>query len=189
MEEIFKDISWYEWKYQASNLGRIKSLLRKNSLWKTVNERILNIFLDNKWYLYTQLCKEWIKTKHKIHKLVIESFVWKRPEWMQINHIDWNKQNNSIENLEFCTWSENNLHKFRVLWYKSKWWSKLLWYKNPKSKKINQYNLDWNLIKEWWSIVDASRILWYCESSIICVLKWRQKTTWWYIWKYKKEVE
>jgi len=173
--EIFKDIPWYEWLYQVSNIGRIKSL----KFWK---ERILKLSIDGWWYMFTRIYKNKKYKTVKSHRLVCIAFLWYK-EWLKINHKDWNKKNNILENLEWCTHSENNLHKFRVLWYKSNFkWKKLLF--KHYSRKINQYNKQWEFILLWESIIYIEQNLWINSWSICKCCKWKLKTAWWYIWKY-----
>jgi len=180
--EIWKDIPWYEWKYQASTLGVIKSLLKRQ--WKKWS-RILKINQNNRWYSYVDLYIDWKKKKLLVHRLVLISFKWENNE-LQVNHIDWDKTNNRLENLEWCTKSENELHKYKILGYVSpmKW---RLWKDNPlywKWKSIAQYTKDWELIKEWNCIADINRVKWYNSSSISNNALWRSKTSYWFKWKF-----
>ncbi len=182
--EIWKDIIWYEWLYQVSNFGRIKTLARKKWFvyWK---ERIKNIQHHTNWYAFTTLSKNWINKWHRIHRLVAQAFISNPENKPCINHIDWNKDNNTIENLEWCTYSENWFHKYRVL--KCKPNRALLWRKwvlNHFSVKVNQYTLDWVFIKTRDSIADVRRFYWkpYLDISKVC--SWKAKKTWWFIWKY-----
>ena len=113
-QEIWKDIPWYEWLYQVSNLWRIKSLPRyiKNQYWNKALILKQSIIM---WYNCVNLYKDKKHKNWKVHRLVISSFIWLL-EWYEINHKDWNKQNNNLENLEQITKSENHIHKFRILW-------------------------------------------------------------------------
>ena len=104
MEEIFKNIDEYEGHYQVSNMGNIKSL-------KFNKEKILAPAKTKSGYLYINLCKNNITKKIKIHRLVLLTFNLKNKfDYKQINHIDGNKLNNSLDNLEWCTQSENMKH-------------------------------------------------------------------------------
>jgi hypothetical protein len=111
MAEIWKDIEGYEGKYQVSNLGRVKSLQRKvwnRYTWHDLPERILK---PKKGYCYAvvTLCNGNGKTKnHYVHRLVAYAFLYNVKE--QVNHIDGNKLNNHLDNLEWVSQSENMKH-------------------------------------------------------------------------------
>lgn len=104
MEEIWKDIPGYEGKYQASSLGRIKSLSRRVNTWngyKTIPECILRP--SGARYEAVRLAG---KTK-LVHRLVAMTFLKPQPNKPYVNHKDENTKNNSCSNLEWCTPREN----------------------------------------------------------------------------------
>lgn len=113
MREIWKDIPDYEGLYQVSNLGRVKSLERYvkhlSGSMKLLKERILVIIKNGGYYRVT-LSKNNIKKAKTIHRLIGESFIPNPNNLPFINHIDGNKLNNSVENLEWCTSQENCIH-------------------------------------------------------------------------------
>ena len=105
MEEIWKDIVGYEGLYVVSNLGRVKSIRYKNS-------RILKPHLNERGYLVVGLSKNGKAKIYKVHRLVMISFVGYLEGKDQVNHIDGNKTNNRLDNLEWCTQSENLRHAY-----------------------------------------------------------------------------
>lgn len=114
MKEIWKDIKGYEGLYQASNLGRIKSLprkiIRKNGIIQRNPEKILkpqSLFSYKGVYLYDE---ESNRKSKMIHRLVAETFMPDYTEDLQVNHIDGDKFNNKLCNLEWVTPSENIRH-------------------------------------------------------------------------------
>ena len=111
MIERWKDIKGYEGKYQVSNLGNVKSLLDK-SLKK--REKILKPSLTHKGYLRVYLSKESKKSTRLIHRLVAEAFIPNLENKETVNHIDGNKTNNRIDNLEWLSNIENQRHAWKM---------------------------------------------------------------------------
>ena len=103
MEEIWKDIKGFEDKYQVSNLGRIKSLERKNSRGNQIREKILKLIYDKDGYLLVNLYKNSKKKTYKVHRLVALAHIPNPNNYPQVNHKDENPSNNHISNLEWCT--------------------------------------------------------------------------------------
>lgn len=109
-EEEWKEINNYEGLYAVSNYGRLKRI------GLTVNGTKLRILKGtlSAGYNSIHLYKEG-KYKHKyVHSLVMEHFVGKRPEGLVVNHIDGNKLNNHVSNLEYVTEGYNNAHAFAI---------------------------------------------------------------------------
>lgn len=108
--EIFKDIPWYEWLYQVSNLWQIKSLWNDRKR----KEKILKIQYK-KWYWQIQLFTYWWKQKWLVHRLVMLAFVWHSE--LEVNHINHNPSDNRLENLEYVSKLENlkKRRPFRVI--------------------------------------------------------------------------
>lgn len=188
MEER-KDIPWYEWLYQVSNMGRIKSLPRKFSLQQTVkwNTFTRNIctkekIKDNKptkfWYIRPLLVDSngWYK-RIFLHRLVYYSFNgWNFIDFdyhkkCLICHRDDNKTNNRLDNLFIWTYIDNNrdcLNKWRA----------------NRCKWINKYNAVLNedkvrtiikLHSEWMSDTQISKISWIHQFTIRSVTHWKTR--------------
>lgn len=112
MIEIWHDIPGYEGEYQASNIGRIKSvsrLIRRGADTYTSKEVILKQQTDRNGYRFVILHKRLCL----VHRLIGMAFLPNPKE--TINHINGNKSDNRIENLEWATRSENTRHAYDVL--------------------------------------------------------------------------
>ena len=116
MEE-WKPIVGYEGTYDVSNLGRIKRVgLPRDTRHSggTKIGRILTLQAGKYGYLRVILWKDGGYRLFLAHRLVAIAFLGKIPENHEVNHLDGNKQNNSILNLEYVTRSENNKHAYRT---------------------------------------------------------------------------
>lgn len=123
-QEILKDVVGYEGLYQVSNWGRIKSLARtvykdyRNSKTAVIKgiakcnkpDIIMSLFKNDHGYYSVMLTKNHKKKNHKVHQLVAKAFIPNPENKEMINHIDCNRLNNRVENLEWCTNRENQLH-------------------------------------------------------------------------------
>jgi hypothetical protein len=116
MKETFKDIPNYVGIYQVSNLGKVKSLSRKvwnGRAWYVTNERILKNNLKSTGYFKVILCKDGEKKNRSTHQLVAEAFLNHTPCGFKlvVNHINFNKLDNRVVNLEIVTHRENTNKK------------------------------------------------------------------------------
>jgi hypothetical protein len=111
MEEVWRDIVGYERLYQVSNWGRVKSLPRNGTI---KEERILKPRVTKNGYLYVHFRNGNISKYVKIHRLVAEAFIPNPENKPQVNHINGNKLDNRVDNLEWNTASENTMHAFKL---------------------------------------------------------------------------
>lgn len=115
MIEIWKDIEGYEGLYQVSNLGRVKTLkkewLAHHTAILTHEEKIIKPYPSHNGYLRVALSKDNKYHKFPVHRLVANAFIGKQPTPQHtINHKDFDRQNNRVDNLEWLTQKENALY-------------------------------------------------------------------------------
>ena len=108
--EVWKDVVGYEGSYQVSNKGNVRSVERRNSRGYRLAGRILKPGHDNDGYLHVVLCKNGKRKTTTVHRLVAEAFIPNPESLPQVNHIDEVKDNNNVENLEWCDSKYNNNH-------------------------------------------------------------------------------
>lgn len=113
-KEIWKDVPGYEGMYQASNLGRVRgvdrwliSKIKGKNVKSFRRGRILTPIANSDGYLRTKLSKDGKSNTIGIHRIVAITFVPNPENLPEINHKDCNRENNSVENLEWCTHTYN----------------------------------------------------------------------------------
>lgn len=123
LNEEWRDVSGYEGMYQVSNLGRLKSLERyvrhsANNI-SLKKEHIFNVGISNK-SLIAILSKEGTSKGYLIYRLVAKAFIPNPENKPEVNHIDGNRMNNKVTNLEWATRSENEKHAYDTGLYVSR---------------------------------------------------------------------
>jgi hypothetical protein len=118
MKEVWKNIKEFD-GYQISSMGNVKSLSRiilKNGKYPSLTkEKILKPKISNVGYQEVNLSKNGKTYMRSIHQLIAVEFLNHTPCGLKlvINHIDYNKLNNNIFNLEIVTNRENSYHKHK----------------------------------------------------------------------------
>ncbi len=115
MNELWLDIPGYENFYQVSDLGKVRSLDRFDDEGKRCNGKLMSASDNGTGYLQITLSKHGICKKYTVHRLVMLAFVGQRPDGCNINHVDGNKHNNRLSNLEYLSCGENSRHAVVVL--------------------------------------------------------------------------
>lgn len=108
--EIWKDIPDFENYYQVSNFGRVRGLARKDNLGRRINSRLLKTHRDKDGYSVVTLTKDKRVKSVKVHRLVAVAFIPNELSLPEVNHVDGNKSNNRVDNLEWCTHKSNHEH-------------------------------------------------------------------------------
>ena len=165
-DEVWKDIEGYEGLYQVSNLGRVKSI-------RYGKERILKPLRYNCGYFVVNLWKNGERNQYLVHRLVCQSFIPNPNNLPQVNHKDENKENNSVENLEWCTAKYN--YNFGTINQRRA---------EKLSKPVLQYTKSGEFVREWKSTHDVQRNLGYAGSSISRCCRGKLKSAYGFVWKY-----
>lgn len=143
MIEMWKDVQGFEGLYEVSNLGNVR---KKGSQKNKVIE------VNKRGYARVQLWKANKGKKYSVHRLVAMAFIPNTHNKPQVNHIDENKQNNKVTNLEWVTQTENHNHgtiRERI--------SKSLTNNPKKSKAVAAYDDSGNMIFSFPSVYEAER--------------------------------
>lgn len=181
--EKWKDIKNYEGLYQVSNLGNIRSLdhIRKNGENKVClsKGKILKPGILNTGYSFVVLSKNGKTKGYKVHRLVAETFLKNEKNYKCVNHKDENKQNNNVENLEWCSYLYNNNYGTKKERLKTS-------QQKRAGKKVNQYDLNNNFIKEWNCFMDIERHLKKkgANAVINACCRGKLKTAYGFRWEY-----
>ena len=173
MEEFWKDIEDYEGVYQVSSFGRVKRI-------KT--DRILTSHKNSGGYLRVDLSKNSVVYAKSIHRLVAQAFIPNPENKSQVNHIDEDKTNNKVSNLEWMTAKENSNHGTR-----NERVGKAI--SKSNSVPIIATNLKTGESTDFNSGKECARKLSLHQASISRALRGRLNQTGGYTFKYKEEIK
>ena len=114
MTEIWKPIEGFDGWYEVSNLGNVRSW-RGHRGSRRIEPRLRKLVPDKDGYLTLMLPQGNVKRSLKVHAVVAATFIGKRPEGFDINHLNGNKEDNRVENLEYVSRTNNMRHARDVL--------------------------------------------------------------------------
>ena len=148
LKEIWHNVKGYEGLYLISTYGRVLSAPRNGTKleWHILAPHFVG------GYVQYELSKSNKTKAYKAHRLVAEAFLPNPERKREVNHIDGDKHNNKLENLEWSTSSENQLHASYIL--------------GKGLKAVKQLSKDGELVKVWRSIKEASLSLGIDKSDI-----------------------
>lgn len=161
--EVWKDIKGYENLYQVSNMGRVRNV--KRNCIKALQSNFVND------YLFVSLGRK--SRKNYVHRLVYETFVGYKNSKSLTNHINGNKRDNRIENLEECDYSYN----LKYAWCNGE----------RRLKPVSAYNLNGVFIKTYNTAKQASEELKVSRAGICNCCKGKRKNVKGFIFKYTNE--
>lgn len=154
MEEFWRDVRDYEGMYQVSNLARVKSvertIIRGDGKPLYVKEKILRQTPNKGGYLQVNLYKNGAQENKKVHQLVAEAFIENPHCYDTVHHINHDKSDNRIENLQWISKHEHQaMHNVERC-----------------SKTVYQYTRDKLLVNVWKSTIEIERVLGYNNRAI-----------------------
>ena len=168
--EIWKDIQGYEGIYQVSNLGRVKSIERVTKEGNHRSEKQMKLQKTKRGYLTVILTKDGNQKLHYVHRLVGIAFIPNPTGKEQINHINEQKEDNRVENLEWSTAKEN-----------MNWGTAI----DRRSKKLRKPVICIELGMLFDGLPEAEKQTGAKRSNICKCLKGIRETAGGYHWKYK----
>lgn len=179
MKEIWRDIPSYEGLYQISNYGNINRTYKLTKMpkggYREEKEKYLKFNIDKDGYFRVALTKNKKRKDYYVHRLVATTFIKNLENKKFVNHIDGNKQNNQIDNLEWCTTKENVYHAIHVL--------------NKRKVKVDKYTLDNKFLETYKSIKEAGEFNNIKEQHIWRCCKGIRQTAGGFIWKYNNPTD
>lgn len=164
------DIPGYNGKYQLNKRGQVKS----NTV---ISKGKLLAISETNGYQRVKLNNHYVS----LHRLVAKTLIPNPKQLEQVNHIDGNKQNNNVDNLEWISRSDNQLHAYKLGLQKPKRGKE-----NSQSKTIQQFDLNGKLLNEFYSTKEAGKILGFPGSLISSIVNGHRKQKSDYILKHKE---
>jgi len=190
--EIWKDIKGYENSYQISNCGRVMSKERNiqridkrgySYSYKRRGKILKNIEHENGYSKVTIHNNSTYRKQVNVHRIVAEHFIENPHNKAQVNHIDGNKHNPRVENLEWATPSENSIHAYDTGLSNA---IRLYGKDNNRSRKVIQI-LDDGTRKIWDCASDAVREFGFDSGGITNCCQGKYKTHHGFKWEYYED--
>lgn len=140
LDEHWKPVTNYEGYYWVSNKGRVKN-----------SRKIMKFYQINSGYLCIDFTVNKVKKKFLVHRLVAQAFLPTKDTTLEVNHINEDKTNNVVENLQWCTSSSNKQHSIATGTYDKIFTQKnTLGKKHKATCKSKYHNVTWDKNRERW---------------------------------------
>ena len=165
MKEIWKPIKDYEGLYEVSNLGNVKVLSKFINNGRSYGRKVISkeknmkLIYDKDGYFKVGLVKNKKQKSFRVHRLVAEAFIKNPNNFAQVNHKNGIINDNKVENLEWVTNSQNQLHSIHVLGNKPHKFKKYKTEENPRNIPVLMLDKNNNILKEFYSSVGAGEYL------------------------------
>lgn len=114
MTEEWRPVVGYDGSYEVSSMGNIRSLDRLNGRGSWIKGRLMKPAMNQKGYMRVGLSFKGKQTYYSVHRLVAQAFVTNPDDKPQVNHINENKTDNRVSNLEWVTNRENAVHGTKI---------------------------------------------------------------------------
>lgn len=202
MQEIWKDVPEYEGLYMVSNLGRVMSLHCTSKAAKesgVPDRRIMKNVMSSSGYYHVMLSKNGNKIAWSNHVLVARAFIPNPENKPSVNHIDGNRTNNAVDNLEWATYKENQQHAIRtglrdphkphkphkpyIMHKPYRARKKRRSDKTSYSYGFLQYSPDGNFVKLWRTQKEAADAVGFSQADISKCVTGRRKMCAGFVWR------
>ena len=167
--EVWKPVVGYEGLYEVSNIGRVRSI----NFHKSGKAKVMRPSLNTWGYPIVDLRKNSKRHSYTVHRLVALAFIPNPDNLPEINHKNEIKNDNTVENLEWCTRKYNINYGTAI---------------KRRSKLIVEFDNNGNVVGKWKSACEASRYYKIGRKNIYDCLHGKQKTSKGFVWKYDHDV-
>lgn len=150
IKEVWKDIDGYDGFYQISNMGKVKSIGKKANKILILKEQ------KKRGYCVVNLYNEFGMKSKTVHRLVAKAFLPNEDNKPHVNHIDYNRANNKLDNLEWNTVKENVRHSYKNTIGNSLKQIMAINSKGLNKKSVFMMDLNGNVLREFLSMSEAS---------------------------------